>query len=47
MVEMFLTKGEQERARGALDEYVAAFGRTEEAARMEQALAGSLDPARR
>jgi len=47
MVEMFLAKREQERARGALDEYVAAFGRTEDAARMEQALAGPLDPARR
>lgn len=47
MVEMFLAKGEKVRARGALDEYVAAFGRTEDAARMEQALAGPLDPARR
>jgi len=47
MVEMFLAKGEKERARGALDEYVRSFGRTEEAARMEQTLAGPLDPARR
>jgi len=47
MVEMYLAKGEKERARGALDEYVRSFGRTEEAARMEQALAGPLDPALR
>ena len=47
MVEMFLAKGEKETARQALDEYVRLFGRTEDAARMEQALAGPLDPARR
>ena len=46
MVEMFLAKNEKERARGALDEYVRSFGRTEDAARMEQALARALDPAR-
>jgi tetratricopeptide (TPR) repeat protein len=47
LVEMFLAKGEKERARRALDEYVRSFGRTGDAARMEQALAGPLDPARR
>jgi len=47
MVELFLAKGEKARARGALDEFVAAFGKTEDVARMEQALAGPLDPARR
>lgn len=47
LVEMFLAMGDKERARRALDEYVRSFGRTEDAARMEQALAGPLDPARR
>ena len=47
MVEMFWAKGEKERARGALDEYIAVFGRTEDASRMEQVLAGPLDPNRR
>ncbi len=47
IVEMFLAKGETGKARGALDEYVAAFGKTEDVARMEQALAGPLDPNRR
>ena len=47
MVEMFLAKGENESARRALDEYVRSFGRTEDAARMAQALAEPLDPARR
>ena len=46
LVEMFLAKGEKGKAREALDEYVVAFGRTEDAARMEQALAGALDPNR-
>jgi tetratricopeptide (TPR) repeat protein len=47
MVGMFLDQGEKVNARRALDEYVAAFGKSEDAAQMEQALAGSLDPARR
>lgn len=44
MVEMFLAKGEKASARSALDEYVRSFGRTEDAARMEQALVAPLDP---
>jgi tetratricopeptide (TPR) repeat protein len=47
MVEMFLAKGEKESARRALDEYVRSFGRTEDAAQMERAVAEPLDPARR
>jgi len=47
MVEMFLVKGERMKARGALDQYVAAFGRSDEVARLEQALADPLDPDRR
>jgi tetratricopeptide (TPR) repeat protein len=47
MVELFLDQGEKASARRALDEYVAAFGKSDDAARMEQALAGPLDPARR
>jgi tetratricopeptide (TPR) repeat protein len=46
LVSMFLAKGENDKARAALGDYVAAFGRTEDAARMEQALAGPLDPDR-
>jgi tetratricopeptide (TPR) repeat protein len=47
MVEMFLAKGERQMARRALDEYIQAFGSTDDAARMEKALEGPLDPARR
>jgi tetratricopeptide (TPR) repeat protein len=47
MVGMFLAKGEKARAKAALDEYVAAFGRSDDVARMEQALADPLDPDRR
>jgi len=47
MVEMLLAQGERESAGRALDEYVRSFGRTEDTARLEQALAGPLDPARR
>jgi tetratricopeptide (TPR) repeat protein len=47
MVEMFLATGEKAKARIALDEYVRTFGGTEDAARLEQALAAPLDPARR
>lgn len=47
MVEMFLAKGEKEGARRALDEYVRFFGRTDDAARLEQVLGEPLDPAGR
>jgi predicted Zn-dependent protease len=47
MVYMFLAKGEKASAQRALDDYVRTFGRTEDAARMEQALTGPLDPAGR
>jgi tetratricopeptide (TPR) repeat protein len=43
-VELFLAEGERERAKGALDEYVVSFGRTEDAVRLEQAVAEPLDP---
>jgi predicted Zn-dependent protease len=46
MVEALLARGQRKRARLALDEYVRSFGRTEDAIRMEQALAAALDPAR-
>jgi tetratricopeptide (TPR) repeat protein len=45
MVELFLGKGEAEGARRALDEYVRQFGRTDDSARMEEALGRALDPA--
>jgi tetratricopeptide (TPR) repeat protein len=43
MVEMYLAQGEDARARRALDQYVQAFGRTEDVAQMEQTLVESLD----
>jgi len=47
LVEMYLAKGEKTSARGALNEFVARFGKTDDVSRLEQALAGALDPARR
>jgi tetratricopeptide (TPR) repeat protein len=47
MVEMLLARGEREKARQVLDQYVRSFGRTAEVAQMEQALAEPLDPAPR
>lgn len=47
LVDMFLAKADKEGARRALDEYLRLFGRTEDAARMEQALVEPLDRARR
>jgi outer membrane protein assembly factor BamD (BamD/ComL family) len=47
LVEMLLAKGEIPGARSALNDYVRLFGRTEDAARMEQSIAAALDPARR
>jgi tetratricopeptide (TPR) repeat protein len=47
IVEMFLAKGERQKARQALDQYLRSFGRTAEVPQMEQALAQPLDPAPR
>lgn len=46
MVELFLARGDGAKARGALNEFVAAFGRTQDAVRLEAALAAPLDPDR-
>jgi len=43
MVELLLAEGERARARRELEEYVRSFGRTEDAVRLEQALAEPLD----
>jgi tetratricopeptide (TPR) repeat protein len=47
LVELFVAKGERLRARGALDDYVRSFGRTEDAIRMERSIDAPLDPAAR
>ena len=47
LVELFLAHGDRGNAGRALDDYVAAFGKTEDAERLAQALAVSLDPIRR
>jgi len=44
LVELFLAKGEKVSARHALDEHVRSFGQSEDAARMDHALAEPLDP---
>jgi len=45
IVEMFLSKGEKDKARHALDEYIRLFGRTVDALWLERVLAEPLDPA--
>jgi tetratricopeptide (TPR) repeat protein len=45
LVEMLVAQGDHTRARQALDDYVRLFGRTDDAARLEQSLASAVDPA--
>jgi tetratricopeptide (TPR) repeat protein len=47
IIDVFLARGELDGARRALDDYVRSFGRTPDAARLEQAVDRALDPARR
>lgn len=47
LVEMLVAEGDHARARQALDDYVRLFGRTDDAARLEQSLASAVDPALR
>ena len=47
LFDIFVAQGDKVEARRVLDEYVRAIGTNEEAAGMERALSGSLDPVRR